>query len=390
MKTKILYIHHAISLGGAPTSLSLLIAGLDKSKFEPIVVMPKRTGNDTVKKLFTEAGAKVIEEAHVRPFNGVNGCPCDTFHGRMYAVLSAFHTTRAARAHTRRIKPDIVHLNTSVLPFAGFGARLAGQGVPVVTHVREAVLSNWWGKILAGLNRAATDWFVGIDQSGLDRIQAPPLCSSVIPNFVDQSDFQPNIQEAARLREQFNCSADDVLFVSICRIAESNGSLEMAQFLEAHEKTLPKNCRFVFCGFKERESAYVQETLAAIEGNAQAFAMDFTSNVANLIAASDVVMAPFKSAHSARVIIEGATMGKPGLVTDFDNLLEQIIVGKTGFAFSYSDPESLMTAIKQFAHSPQARKNMGEAAKQFAIDNYSIETNVTRIQDLYLELCSQR
>ena len=110
---------------------------------------------------------------------------------------------------------------------------------------------------------------------------------------------------------------------------------------------------------------------------------------ASLIAASDVVMAPFKSAHSARVIIEGGTMGKPGLITDFDNLLEQIIVGETGLAFNFEDPESLMSAINQFAADPQTRKTMGEAAKQFAADNYSIETNVARIQGLYLDLCGR-
>lgn len=388
-KIRILYIHHAIGLGGAPKSLSLLITGLDKSRFEPIVVMPKRVGNDAVKTLFSEAGAEVIEEVHIRRFTGVNGCPCASLKDRAYAVLSALPTLMVARKHTRSIKPDIVHLNTCVLPFAGFGARLAGLGVPIITHVRESVLLNWWGRILALLNRTTTDWFVGIDQSGLDRINTPPDSSSVVPNFVDSRESQPNLEVAAKLREQFNCSKDDVLFASICRITESNGSLEMAQFLEAHKKTLPKNCRFVFCGFKEREGVYVKDTLALIEKIPNAFAMDFTSDVASLIAASDVVMAPFKSAHSARVIIEGGTMGKPGLITDFDNLLEQIIVGETGLAFNFEDPESLMSAINQFAADPQTRKTMGEAAKQFAADNYSIETNVARIQGLYLDLCGR-
>ena len=350
--------------------------------------MPKRTGNDAVKTMFSEAGATIIEEVHIRPFNGVNGCPCNSLKKRAYAILSALPTMMAARKQTRTAKPDIVHLNTCVLPFAGFGARLAGRGVPVITHVRESVLSNWWGKILARLNRKATDWFVGIDQSGLDQINTPPNRSSVIPNFINEKDLKPNLEVAAKLREQFNCSKDDVLFVSICRISESNGSLEMAKFLEVHEKAIPKNCRFVFCGFKEREGVYAKDTLAAIAKSPLAFAMDFTSDVASLIAASDVVMAPFKSAHSARVIIEGGTMGKLSLVADFDNLLEQIIVGKTGLAFSFEDSESLVSAINQFACDPQNRKTMGEAAKQFAADNYSIETNVARIQALYRTLLS--
>ena len=38
-KKTILYVHHGKGLGGAPLSLLYLIQGLDKNKYEPIVVV---------------------------------------------------------------------------------------------------------------------------------------------------------------------------------------------------------------------------------------------------------------------------------------------------------------------------------------------------------------
>jgi len=165
LKKKILYFHHSIGLGGAPRSLAFLIDALNKDIFEPLVVMPKRDGNDVVKNLFLDAGAQVIEETHIRPFNGVNGCRCDSLKARIHAALAALPTTLATRRLVRRLKPDLVHINTSVLPFAALGAKLSWMGAPIVVHVRESALKNRWGRLLSFFNRQFTDWFVGSQHS---------------------------------------------------------------------------------------------------------------------------------------------------------------------------------------------------------------------------------
>ena len=107
MPHRILYFHHAIGLGGAPNSLAYLIAGLDRSEFDPTVVMPKRPGNDTVKQLFLDAGALVIEERHIRPFGGVNGCRCAGWKNRGYAIGSAAPTYWTARRNVQELKPGL-------------------------------------------------------------------------------------------------------------------------------------------------------------------------------------------------------------------------------------------------------------------------------------------
>ena len=382
MRIKILYFHHAIRLGGAPKSLAILIQALDKKRFEPIVVMPKRSCNTDVKKLFLDAGAKVIEENHMRPFHGVNGSRCDSLKERAHAIFAAFPTAITACKKVRQIKPDLVHLNTSVLPFAGLGVKMSRLGIPVITHVRESVLTNWWGRMLSFFNRRFSDWYIGIDRSGLEAIGVVGDRSTVVHNSVDTSDMTLQQGAVQQLRAGFNCHEDTVLFVSICRIMEANGSLEFSRFLADRQSDLPSNVRFVFCGFDNKDSEYAKETLAAIGQYEHAFAMDFSKEIGNLIGASDVILAPFTTSHSARAVIEGATLGKPALVTDLPNLQEQIQLNESGLVFRYDQPDSTIESIRQLADRKKTAE-MGTSALKFAEENFSLKTNVAKIQDFY-------
>ena len=351
--------------------------------------MPKRKGNDDVKKLFLDAGAEVIEETHMRPFNGVNGCRCDSFSDRKYAVLAAIPTALASRKWVRKLKPDLVHLNTSVLPFAGLGAKLAGVGAPVVTHVRESLLRSWWGRILAFFNRRFSDWYVGIDQSGLDTIGDLTNQSIVIHNSVDTSGISIEKSSVNELRTQFNCDDETVVFGSICRIMSANGVLHFAEFLAEWQSKLPTNVRFVFCGFDDSNIDYVESARAAIEKSECAFAMDFTKDIGSILGASDVILAPFLTSHSSRAVIEGASIGKPALVSDLPNLREQISLNESGLIFQYEQPETIIEAIKQLSDR-QKTMQMGKAALKFANQNFSLAVNKTKINDFYSKVLEDK
>ena len=385
----ILYVHHAIGLGGAPNSLAFLINSLDPQAYKTTILMPARDRNQQVKQLFLDAGATVVEERHIRPFNGVNGCRCDSLRDRLYAILAALPTCWAVRKHVRRIQPDIVHLNTSVLPFAAFGSRWASRKTPLVVHVRETLLTNWWGKLLGWLNRKSKPFFLGIDQNGLDSISAPVTRSTVIRNFVNRAEFNPDAGDRSHFRNELNLDQHDIVFASIARIAASNGALELARFLAEHQDQLPANAKFLICGFEDRSSEYVASTLEAIEKSPQVFAVDYTTRVKDLIAAADVIVAPFRTAHSARMVIEGAAMAKPCLVTDLPNLREQLEHEKSGFTFHFADPASLLKPIRQFCSQPELLQEMSDEASRFAAENFDDQTNARRTTTLYQQLLSQ-
>ena len=63
---KILYIHHGKGLGGAPLSLLYLIQGLDKTKFNPVVLFLQ---DSEVIDLYRSKGIKAIGPLNIFDFS---------------------------------------------------------------------------------------------------------------------------------------------------------------------------------------------------------------------------------------------------------------------------------------------------------------------------------
>src|SRR3954470_2408587 len=136
MTTRLLAVHHGGGIGGAPVSLLKLLAALDRDEFEPHV-------------LFTEKGdilayaRELNVEADVVPTGGA-------FFYSAHAQLTArsvAHFVRTfptavetARKMLRSRRPDLVHLNTSVL--LAWAAAARRERLPVVWVVREVLGPN--------------------------------------------------------------------------------------------------------------------------------------------------------------------------------------------------------------------------------------------------------
>nr|WP_166488043.1 glycosyltransferase family 4 protein [Mesorhizobium ciceri] len=385
MVKKILFFHHATALGGAPKSLALLIKSLDRKEFSPIVAMPLRPGNSGVRQLFEDAGAEVIEERDIRPFHGSTVAPCKDVKSRIHAILSFPLLVRCARKLVSDIRPDIVHLNSTCMVAAAKGAHDADPSIPVIAHVREPILHNWWGNILRNLNKKHVDYFVAIDKAGLDSIGGSATPGSVVYNSVDSNLFRTPDEGVAELRRKFGWGDGDVIFLSLSRIAESNGILPFVQAVNSLEANLPECARFVFAGFGKNEEGYGKAALEAINASRRCSAMPFIDDIAPVLTASDVVIAPFLTSHSARCIFEGASAGRPGLVTRLPNLLELIEDGRTGLSFEMSSFAGLLEAIEKLCRR-DTRLDMGRSARQFAMARFHIDQNVAAIQKLYRDL----
>ena len=388
VRKKILYIHHATGRGGAPRSLSFLIAGLDRDEFEPIVVIPKRPGNAAVRTFFENANARVIEQNNIRPFHA--WAPINTLGERAKALFSLPHLTRVAKRVVDDVKPDIVHLNSTSLVAAAKGAHLVDPKIPVVAHVREPLLTNGWGRWLAKMNRRHVDWFIGIDQFGLDSIGMEQPRGEVIFNFVDRARFCPASQnEIQAMRRSNGWQDDQVVFLSLARVMPYNGALELAQLVHQCDSQLDPRVKFAFVGFPSEPEGYSLQAKQSIESSNRMQALGFSENVVGLINAADVVIAPFITPHSARSILEAAAIGKPTIVSDLPNLRELIVDGKTGLAFNWDDPESFIRSVNALCDH-EFRQVLGAAGLKHAAENFDQQQNTEKTMRVYRRLLEGR
>jgi glycosyltransferase involved in cell wall biosynthesis len=388
---KVLFIHHAVTQGGAPNSLAYLIRGLSREEFEPIVVMPKRNGPSVIRNLFVDAGAKVYEEKRIYPFGGVHpGRDCSLLKDKIKAWGGAFLTQSAIRKIASEILPDLVHVNSAVLPFASRGVKKALPDIPVVAHIRETIVDTNWGEMLAKLNRRYSDFFIGIDQHGLDKIGANKNQSKVVRNFVDREQFYPDEAKRAKYREQMNWTDEKTVFLSLARISQANGSLDFANLINNLDSQLPASAVFAFAGFtNDPNQPYEKLALNEINKSKRLVALPFESDVVSLINACDVIVAPFVSAHSARSVLEASAIGKPSLVSDLPNLLELIIENDTGFSFRWSDESLFVEKIRQLS-SLELRTQMKKNCIEFAKANFDALTNIRSVETVYRSLMTTR
>jgi len=364
-----------------------MISHLDKGKYNPIVVIPDRNGNSDVRNLFIDAGAEVVEEKSLRPFHGSTVAPSSTLNDKLYSLCAYPPMVCLAKKLVNRYVPDIVHLNSTCMIAGGVGAKLANPKVPVIAHVREPLLSNRWGRLLAAMNRRTIDHFISIDRAGLQSLGSSSISGEVIFNFVDTTVYQSNLTRRASERLTRAWKSRDVVFLLLSRVAPSNGALEFMRTLAKRRSDIDPRAKFVVAGFETPSSDYMREALNVIETSDRYEAVAFTLDVVGLLDAADVLVAPFTTSHSARCIFEGASMGKPGLITRLPNLQELIREGSTGLSYDLADEDELVSAINRLCDD-NTRANFSAEAVEFGLKEFSAKVNISKIMETYDKLVS--
>ena len=382
---RILYIHHAIGMGGAPRSLAMLVEGLDRARYEPIIAMPMRPGNEAVKSLFLQAGATVIEEVAIRPFNGSEVAPCCKLKEKAYALAAFPLLVRLIRRMVENLKPDIVHLNSTCLVAGALGVAFSSAACPTIAHVREPLLANRWGRLLAALNRRYVDYFISIDEAGLASVGVNVPNSTVVRNFVDTNIFFPDVALRTSVREEHGWKADSVVFLLLSRVSKSNGVLELLDAIQSRDAAIDPAAQFVIAGFEEVRSDYELEALRRIKVQPRCRWLPFTKNVPGILNAADIIVAPYLTSHSARCVFEGGAVGTPALITRLPNLMEQIREDETGLSFNFTNTLGFQHAVNRLCKAAE-RGRLGNAARDFTLAHFSADANIAKVEAVYERL----
>ena len=371
--------------------MSLLIAGLDKQKFDPIVALPDSAGNEPVNELLTAAGAsQVIEDSRIKPFHGSTIAPCHSLKDKVSAILSSKKLALVTRQLVKTHCPDIIHLNSTCLVAAAKAARNINPNIPVIAHVREPLLQNWWGRWLASKNLKHIDHFISIDKAGIESISRNlvPNCD-IIYNFVDRAVYRSDPERAKCKREQVGVSKGRIAFLYLSRVSPSNGALELVQQVERVKEKLDPSALFLIAGFHERRCQYSQNVSNLIAQSEECIELPFDPDPIALLDAADCVIAPYIRPHSARCIFEGAAMGKPAVGTEIAHLNELVVNGQTGFLYNRLSDSSFLDAVNGLCDD-RRRVRFGRRAFEFARENFDLKTNIARIATVYEKLLRQK
>ena len=100
----------------------------------------------------------------------------------------------------------------------------------------------------------------------------------------------------------------------------------------------------------------------------------------------DVVALPSLTEGLALTAIEASAMGRPVVATAIDGMPEVIREARTGRLVAAADPAALSRAIRGVLRDPLGAQRMGRAGRDFVLDRFSIERQVSSTARVYREV----
>lgn len=396
--------------GGVATVVDHLARGLERDRYEPIVLFDSSKQSHIRKKLF-KSDIKTIDlnkfsvdqtatvSNHRK--NKKIGSKVEAYFGkrsqqfyfslkyfckfmlwqvpRIKLFLRTIRENEIALVHTHhglRIgKPEII------------AARLAG--VPCVSHCHGYQHLTHFDMIFSRF--VASFIYISRDVAKSYISQKKSLSKGrIIHNGIDMSEFT-RPYDTALVRNEFGIKSDQILVGIVGRIDWWKGH---EYFLEAiAEAAKCFSIKGIIIGdlekniTKGRNVKYFKKLQALVNSldlEDKIIFTGFRSDVPSLMAALDVVVLATSTREPfGLVVIEGMAAGKPVVATGAGGVLDIIEDGVNGLLVPCKDSKAMAKGISQIISDKDKAQQMGLAARKRVSEKFTIQHQVTAIQNLY-------
>lgn len=395
MSLDLLAVHQGGGVGGAPVSLLKLLSRLDRRTVAP-------------RAIFTEPGPILTYAADL----GVPALAVPTGGAFFYSAhaqigirtLSRFVRTfpsavRVAQRTLRQRRPDLLHLNTSVL--LAWAAAARREHVPVVWMVREVLgphplVREWHARFIVqharrvvAISDAVRQCFP--DPSRVDRVY----------NAVDLSEFRvPSIEHAWAARSELGIPPGAPVVMAIGSVQRVKGHWLL---LEAMRQLRPDTRLVLVTGGVDENYASTArgrlkrvlrrplDSLDALRQDAATAGLaerihvtGFRRDVATVLAAADVLAFPSLAAEGfGRPIIEAMALARPVVATDIGPSAE--LLGPDAGLLVEPRPDALAQALHTLISDPVLRTRLGAAGRARVASLFDLDAQVAAMSAIYRE-----
>ncbi len=403
---RVLFIDKAPQIGGSLISLYHLVRGLDRTRFEPIVLVAE--GNPFAVR-FSALDVQVL----TRPW--ANTPPQASALLQSVAQTSVaqklrswswgrrvYHSAGFLMKHFPRIleraeafanllydvKPDWVHVNDGIPFNRGEILGALWARVPVVCHVRSFEPPTRFDRLLSPrvathifISKAIADWLLG---TGV-RLRR----WHVVHNGVDLSEFQVPADSRARIRAELGLPDDAFVVALLGRVVPWKGH---EVFLDAMERLLLEHPRLMGCIVGEgwRGHDFEQRLRARVESGPLKGRVIFTGfrpDVAAFLQAVDALAhTSIEPEPFGRVIVEAMAARLPIVAMAAGAVPEILEDERTGLLVPPGDAGRLAQALGRFVRDPDLRERLAAAARQEVEARFTVDRYVAGVQAVYEEL----
>lgn len=391
--SKILYIHHGQGWGGAPKSLNLLLKNLDRALFEPWVLC--LFGGEAADVFSKTVGADhVIVDERLTFTAHTNQAWFPFYHPStlryLYQIATMSRTTRLVSDHLQKIKPSLVHLNSTCLVAAGMAVK--NEKIPLVWHLREPLSHGTFGvryKKFKNWIESLSDTMIGISKNDAAPFLQSPKCE-VIYNPVEA----PVGKSRSQIRKEIGVDPTDKL-IALFGYSPDKGIFD---FVKAAALVVKKDAKakFLFMGFRKNAPAkWIEEARELIKQNnlddkfvfkGENGVGEFNSSPEIYMGAADVIAVPHTIPHFSRIVLEAGIVGTPVVAYAWGGAEELIEEGKTGKLVEPLNVARLSDALLDVISDEEKRLEMSRLALRKAFAEFSAAAHAVKVQKIYQKI----
>jgi glycosyltransferase involved in cell wall biosynthesis len=397
--------------GGSAVVVENIARGLDKNKYEPLVLFETHV-NSNIRKKLSESEIKTIDlkkciddgslaTNYLEKNTGIGRRIKAQFGKKIHQVylslnaFSRFLSMQAPRVSSfvkayRKYEVDLIHTHSDLS--SGKPEIVAAQicGIPCISHLHSYPYLNHFDRMFSKFVDAFI--YISSDVSKFHVCQGIPKSKGkIIHNGVDLNKFNRNF-DSDSIRDEFGIKPHQTLIGLIGRIDWWKGH---EYFLEAMALASKRNddLKGLIVGDLERRFSVNRNKLYFRKLKSLVNSLDlkdkiiftgFRNDVPQIVSSLNLVVhASTKPEPFGMVVIEGMAAGKPVVATAAGGVLDIIQDGINGLLVPCMDSDAIAEAIIHITLNPDKAIQMGMASRQRVYKKFMVEKQIIEIQNLY-------
>ena len=386
-RKRILYIESNKdgTIGGSYYSLLYLLQGLDREKYELIVMFCEE---NVLIPEYEKVAEVIIYDFDPSIYMPIENAAEAVRFVPKFLKHVVFKQPPLIRK-LREIKPDLVHLNNGYIHNHEWMLACRLSGIPIIVHDRGTrPPTSRQSKLFSRL----LDATISVSDAFLNNVLSEnlkPKHACRVYNGLDTSmlDEFKSPEDRRRLREELGVGENEVLIGTVGNIDYFKGQIvfvkAMHEVLDRHD-----NIKSIIIGktalLAEEYEEDLRRYIADNDLSDRIVLLGFRKDVPILLNAMDIfVHASIGPEAFGRVILEAMAMAKPIIGTDGGGTPEQVIDHVTGLLVPMNDIPAMAEALDELVSDMDAARQMGANALMRLEENFTIAKMVEGVEEIY-------
>jgi len=277
----------------------------------------------------------------------------------------------------REVGADVIHTHLSTASqWGGVAGRLGG--IPVVSHV-HAMNSRYFFMLADAMVACSEGVRRHIISQGVSPGRIETIYNGIEPKRLLFAD------DAVTVRSSLGIASDTPAIACIAHLADKKGQSDLIRAVALLSKKWPDlHCFFVGTG--ENMDSLRRQAVESGVGQ-RAILLGYRNDAVAIMNAMDCVMLPSLGKEGLPlVLLEGALLGRPAICSNIPGSNEVVVDGVTGLLFEPGNAEQLADRIDTLLSDRDLRLKMGQAARERAEREFTIDAMAARVELLYNRL----